>query len=270
MSISSIGRSQSLYRNQSLYKNQHLNQQRNAQKLSSGKRINSAADDAAGLAIAQKLLKQQKGLDMGTRNAATAQDMVNVADGGLSMISDSLQRMRELSVQASNSAIYGPDDRAAIQQEISQLNEYVTSAAGSTQFNNKNLLDGTMTNAHVASGPDGSGMNITMPNATSASLGISGYNVTENFDISAIDSALNNVSSARSSLGATYNRLGYTINNNSYTSLNTSAAHSRIEDLDYGKAVSDKKKDDLLKEYSILMQRKQQEQYGTVNRLLKF
>ena len=186
------------------------------------------------------------------------------------MISDSLQRMRELSVQASNSAIYGPDDRAAIQQEISQLNEYVTSAAGSTQFNNKNLLDGTMTNAHVASGPDGSGMNITMPNATSASLGISGYNVTENFDISAIDSALNNVSSARSSLGATYNRLGYTINNNSYTSLNTSAAHSRIEDLDYGKAVSDKKKDDLLKEYRILMQRKQQEQYGTVNRLLKF
>lgn len=270
MSISSIGSRQSLYRNQSLYKTQSQNQQRNYQKLSSGKRVNSAADDAAGLAIIQKLLKQQKGLDVGTRNAATAQDMVNVADGGLSMISDSLQRMRELSVQASNTAIYGPDDRAAIQQEISQLNEYVSSAAGSTQFNNMNLLNGTMTGAHIASNPDGSGMDINMPNATSSSLGISGYDVTGSFDISAIDNALNNVSSARSSLGATYNRLEHTISNNSNTSLNTTAAQSRLEDLDYGKAVSDKKRDDLLKEYRIMMQRKQQEEYGTVNRLLQF
>ena len=102
MSISSIGRTQSLYQNRSLYTKQNQNLHRNFQQLSSGKRINKAADDAAGLAIATKMLSQSNGYDVGWRNAATSQDMVNVAEGGLSKITDSLQRMRELSVQASN------------------------------------------------------------------------------------------------------------------------------------------------------------------------
>ena len=102
--ISGIGRSQNVSLDQNL--------QRNYQQLSSGKKINSAADNAAGLAIAQKMLSQSNGYDMGTRNAATSQDMVNVADGSLSTITDSLQRIRELGIQASNTAIYGEDDRA--------------------------------------------------------------------------------------------------------------------------------------------------------------
>ena len=148
--ISGIGRSQ----NVSLYQNL----QRNYQQLSSGKKINSAADNAAGLAIAQKMLSQSNGYDMGTRNAATSQDMVNVADGSLSTITDSLQRIRELGIQASNTAIYGEDDRAAIQQEIDQLKQSISDAGKNTQFNGRNLLDGSMGSSHVASGPDGSGM----------------------------------------------------------------------------------------------------------------
>lgn len=270
MSISSIGRTQSLYQNRSLYTKQNQNLHRNFQQLSSGKRINKASDDAAGLAIATKMLSQSNGYDVGWRNAATSQDMVNVAEGGLSKITDSLQRMRELSIQASNTAIYGEDDREAIQQEIDQLKGYISDAAKNTQFNNMNVLDGSMKNSHVASSPDGGGMNINMPNAVLDSLGLSDYDVTGDFDISKLDSAMEKVSSARSSLGATYNRLDYTMNYNSYASYNVTASRSRLEDLDYGKAVSDMKKNSLLQEYRIMMQRKQQEQYGTVNQLLNF
>ncbi|MCI9173987.1 MAG: flagellin [Lachnospiraceae bacterium] len=270
MSISSIGGSRNLYQNRSLYTKQNQNLHKNFQQLSSGKRINKAADDAAGLAIAAKMLTQSNGYDVGRRNAATSQDMVNVAEGGLSKISDSLQRMRELSIQASNTAIYGDDDREAIQQEIDQLKDYISDASKNTQFNNMNVLDGSMKNSHVASGPDGSGMDINMPNAVLDSLGLSDYDVTGDFDISAIDSALEKVSSARSGLGATYNRLDHTMNYNSYASYNVTASHSRIEDLDYAGAVSDMKKNSLLQEYRIMMQRKQMEQYGSVNRLLNF
>lgn len=129
--ISRMNRSQNV--------NLYQNLQKNYQQLSTGKKINTAADNAAGLAIAQKLLTQSNGYDMGTRNAATSQDMINVAEGSLSTISDSLQRIRELSIQASNTAVYGDDDRAAIQQEIDQLKQSISDAGKNTQFNNKNL-----------------------------------------------------------------------------------------------------------------------------------
>lgn len=177
--ISRMNRSQNV--------NLYQNLQKNYQQLSTGKKINTAADNAAGLAIAQKLLTQSNGYDMGTRNAATSQDMINVAEGSLSTISDSLQRIRELSIQASNTAVYGDDDRAAIQQEIDQLKQSISDAGKNTQFNNKNLLDGSMKSSHVASGPDGSGMDINMPDAVLESLGIADFDVTKDFDISQID-----------------------------------------------------------------------------------
>ncbi len=260
--ISGINRSQNVF----LYQNL----QRNYQQLSSGKKINSAADNAAGLAIAQKMLTQSNGYDMGTRNAATSQDMVNVADGSLSTISDSLQRIRELSIQASNTAIYGEDDLNSIQEEIDQLKQSISDAGKNTQFNGRNLLDGSMGSSHVASSPDGSGMNINMPNAVLESLGIADFDVTKEFDISTIDSAIEKVSSARSGLGAAYNRLGHTINYNAYASFNITASRSRLEDLDYGEAVSDMKKNNLLQEYRLMMQRKQEDANGRFIQLLRF
>ena len=98
MNISSVNSSRSLYRN--YYQEQQA--QRNRQQLASGKKVNSAADNAAALKIIQKMISQSNGYDMGTRNAATSQDMINVADGSLSTVTDSLQRIRELSIQASN------------------------------------------------------------------------------------------------------------------------------------------------------------------------
>ena len=241
----------------------------NYQQLSSGKRINSAADDAAGLAIAEKLQSQSNGYDVGKKNAATSQDMVNVAEGGLASITDSLQRIRELGVQASNSAIYGDSERKMMQQEIDQLKGAISDAAKNTRFNTMSLLDGSMGSSHVASGPDGSGMDINMPNATLAALGIEDFDVTGDFDLSVIDDAIDMVSSARGEMGAAHNRLGYTMNYNSYASLNTTASRSRIEDLDIGQAVSDMKKNDLLQEYRLMMQKKQQEEDGKVLQLFR-
>lgn len=255
MSISSIS-SQGLYQNY--------------RQLASGKRINSAADDAAGLAIAEKMLTQSNGYDVGWRNAATSQDMVNVADGGLSTITDSLQRIRELGVQASNTAIYGDSERKMMQQEIDQLKDTISDAAKNMRFNTMSLLDGKMGSSHVASGPDGSGMDINMPNATLEALGIADFDVTGDFDLSVIDDAIDKVSSARGEMGATYNRLGYTMNYNSYASLNTTAARSRIEDLDFPKAISDMKKNSLLEEYRLMMQKKREEQDSMVVNLLRF
>lgn len=245
------------------------NLHRSYERLSSGKRINSAADDAAGLAIAQKLLTQSNGYDVGKRNAATSQDMTKVAEGALGSITDNLQRIRELSIQAANTAVYGDSERGMMQQEIDQLKQSISDTASQTQFNTMNLLDGTMGQSHVASDPDGGGMDINMPDATLAALGVADYDVTGNFDISDIDKALERVNAARADLGVTSNRLDYTMNYNSYASYNTTAAHSRIEDLDYGPAVSEKKKNDVLEQYRIMMQKKREDENGRVVQFLR-
>lgn len=248
MAISSIS-SQNLNRN-------YQNYQKNHQQLASGKQVNKAADDAASLKIIQKLLKQKNGYDMGYRNAATSQDMLNVADGALSSVTDSLQRIRELSVQA-GSDIYGPEDKSAIQAEIDQLKQSIGDVASQTQFNGKNILDGSMANSHVATGPDAGGMGLSMAGLSLNGLGIAGYDVTKkNFDISAIDGALNALGSTRSGIGASSNRLDSVMAYSANASINLTASQSRLEDLDYGKAVSELKKNQLLSTYSVMMQKK--------------
>lgn len=254
MNISSIG-SQGLYNSY--------------EQLSSGKRINSAADDAAGLAIAEKLETQTNGYDVGRNNATTSQSMMNVADGALESITDSLQRIRELSIQASNTAIYGDSEIGAIQQEIDLLKQDISDIAANTQFNTMNIIDGSMNNFHVASNPDGSGMDFDMPNATLAALGIADYDVTGSFDISVIDKALEKVTSARSDIGARSNRLGYAMNFNASASYNLTASRSTIEDLDMPKAISDLEKKRLLQEYQIMMMKKKQEDEAGILRMFK-
>lgn len=239
------------------------------EQLSTGKRINSAADDPAGLAIAEKLETQTNGYDIGGANASASQSMINIADGALASVTDSLQRIRELSIQASNTAVYGEDEINAIQQEIDGLKEHISYVADNTQFNTMNLLDGSMSNFHIATNPDGSGMDIDMPDSTLAALGIADYDVTGSFDISVIDEAINKVNSARSELGATSNRLDYAMNYNSYASYNLTSAKSTIEDLDMPKAISELEKERLLDEYRIMMMKKEQEEKSHVLKLFK-
>lgn len=233
----------------------------NYQSLASGKVINSAADNAAGLAIAEKLESQSNGYDVGMRNAGTTQDMLKVADGALGSITDSLQRIRELSVQASN-GIYTASDKGAIQAEIDQLKQSISDTASWTQFNTKNLLDGTMGASNVATASNGNGLTVQMPNSTLEALGIADYDVTGDFDISAIDQALEKVSSARSGLGASSNRLDSVMAYNALASYNTTASQSRIEDLDYPKAISELKKNQLLETFSIMMQKRKEDDEG--------
>ncbi len=240
------------------------------QRLSSGKKINSAADNAAGLAIAEKLLRQQNGYDMGTRNAGTASDMLKVSDGALSSITDSLQRIRELGVQAGNTATYGADDLSSIQQEIDQLKDHISSVASTAQFNGRNLLDGSASGLHIASGPDGSGTTLNLPDSTLKALGIADFDVTKDFDLSVIDKALDQISGSRSSLGAKSNALDHVMNFNQYASFQTTASRSRIEDLDYGAAVSDLKKNQILDAYRLQMQRRQNDEFGRVIQLFQF
>lgn len=224
-------------------------------KLSSGKRINKAADDAAGLAIAKKQQREENGLLVGAQNTKDGMGALNVADGAMDGMMDYLQRIRELALRASN-GIYSDSDRETFQTEIDSLKEGIQSLAKNTTFNEQTLMDGSMADMHLATNPQGGGLNISMANTTLEALGIADFDVRSGkFDLSVIDKAMDMVSGARSSMGAYTNRLGYTYNINLGTAENTTRSRSRIEDLDLPVAISDKKKKDILMQYKNMMLR---------------
>ena len=229
-------------------------------KIASGKKIQSAADGAAELSIVEKEDAQVRGLNAGAKNIGSAQDMLKVADGAMEGITDYLQRIRELAVQASNTAVVTDSDRANIQMEIDQLKQGISDIASQTTFNTKPLLDGSNTEFQIATNADGVSMAVSTADATLAALGIADFDVTGNFDIADIDKALETVSAARSSAGAQSNALEYAYNYNTDASLNTTAAKSRLEDLDIPQAISEQKKQETLQEYALFMQKKKQEE----------
>lgn len=245
-SISGIGRSQRP-QTHSLYR-----------KIASGKKLHSAADGAAALSIAKKQETQVRGYHAGTNNLKSGQSLLNVSDGALGGVSDYLQRIRELAVQASNTAVVTDSDRVNIQKEIDQMKQGISDIASQTQFNTKNLLDGSSADGlHIAADSNGASIKINgSADATLKALGIADFDVTKDFDLNAIDIALDKVNSQRSTGGAQFNRLGYARNYNSYASYNTSASRSRLEDTDYPKAVSDLKKKQALSTYSLMMQKR--------------
>lgn len=230
-------------------------------KLSSGNRIQSAADDAAGLAISQEMKRQETGLDVGANNQASARDMLNVRDGALGSITDSLQRMRELALQAQNSVTVTDRDRSNIQKEIDQLKQNISDIAGNTSFNTKKLLDGSQNQLNVATDSNGNGVKVGgNSNSTLDALGLSDFDVTKNnFNIDAIDNALSKVSDMRSAGGAETNRLSAGIRVNNYSSQLTTASRSRLQDLDIPTAISEMKKQQTINQYQMMMQAKKQE-----------
>lgn len=218
--------------------------------LSSGYRINSAADDAAGLAISEGMKAQTTGYDVGSANAQDGISVINIAEGALSGIQDSLQRIRELGVKASN-GLYSASDREAIQVEIDGLLQEIQQTAKNTTFNTMKLLDGSMADMQLATNPQGGGLKIQLVNSTLESLGIADFNVTGNYNLDDIDKAMDMVSSARSTLGAQSNTLEHTIRYNDYASYNLTAANSRIRDTDYGEEVIKMSRDKVLQQYRI-------------------
>ena len=220
-------------------------------------------------AIAQKHLSQAKGYEQGVRNGEDGLSAVKTADEALSNITGSLQRIRELSVQASSTAIYSDSDRQSMQKEIDQLKEHITSIARDTQFNTKHLLDGSMADMHLALNPQGGGLSIKMEDMTLENLGIKDYSVTGKFDISTIDDALEKVSSARSSLGAQSNAVEVSVNTGNISSENMVSSMSSIEDLDVGQYMTEQKKGEVMQQYGYFVQSQQmQMQQDMVSKLL--
>lgn len=239
-------------------------------KFASGKQIQSAADGAAELSIIQKEDAQARGYEVGADNIAAGKDLLNVADGAMAGITDQLQRMRELAVQASNTATMTDSDRANIQMEIDQLKQGISDIATQTNFNTKPLLDGSNQELNIMRDGNAHGSSIELPNAMLQELGIADFDVTGDFDISDIDKALEKVTAGRTKVGAQTNALEYAYNYNKNTGLNTIGAKSRLEDLDIPQAISDLKKNQLLQEYSMHMQKRRMEDEANRMRNLFF
>lgn len=215
------------------------------QRLSSGFRINSVADDAAGLQISNRMTSQINGLNQAVRNANDGISVAQVGEGAMQEVTNMLQRMRELVVQSDN-GINSATDKEAIQAEITQLQKEIGRVAETTSFSGRKLLDGSLANTGLnfllgANGTAAERVNIKFASMTVEDLGIddtvldvregSGLEVVDM--LSALDSAIGDVGRSRAALGATQNRLQSTIRNLTNVSENVSAARSRIMDTDY-------------------------------------
>ena len=237
-------------------------------RIATGQRINSASDDAAGLAISEKLTAQIRGLDQGTRNVMDMQSLVNTAEGALSNISESLHRIRELTLQASN-GILTDSDRQNIQHEIDQLMREIDDTASRTEFNTMRLLDGSFSaedgrGLHVAADASGRGPTVNINNmSTGMIMGPEPFNVvTGEFDLQRVDDALARVSNERAYLGAMSNRFDTTIASNQITNLNLSAARSGIRDADIALEVMRMEQQKAIEQVQIAVQRREQDQQG--------
>nr|WP_312214794.1 flagellin [Clostridioides sp.] len=236
-----------LIANNQMNKNTAL-QSRSMEKLSSGLRIKRAADDSAGLAISEKMRNQIKGLNQAGLNVQDGISVVQTAEGALEETGNILKRMSQLSVQSANETNTG-DEREKIANELTQLNDELTRMSKTTEFNGKQLLDGTNTQLSLQVGSDGSSNNqinvdlvntskimtdagITSANISSMKAGTSDGTEAARTMMSNIDAALAKVNSARSTLGAQQNRLESTSANLSNTVENITAAESRIRDTD--------------------------------------
>ena len=211
-------------------------QVKSAEKLSSGYRINRAGDDAAGLAISEKMRRQVRGLTQASTNAQDGISMVQTAEGALNEVHDMLQRMNELSVKAENGTLTSTD-RDYINSEVQQLISEIDRVADTTTFNEQMLLDGTLTNCNLQVGAE-SDQKIRFNIKKMDSTGLSINDLTAT-DIDAADElngkvkeAIKALSTQRSELGAIQNRLEHTINNLDNVVENTTAAESRIRDTD--------------------------------------
>ena len=262
-------------------------------RLSSGLRINSAADDAAGLAITDRMTAQVRGLNQAVRNANDTISMIQIAEGALNETTTALQRMRELSVQAANDT-YNHQDRQDLQKEVNQLISEINRIAGTTQFNNQLLLQGSYSAGRIFH--VGANMNqtiiVSITKMTASALGVdteaAGATVglmasfgqggsavgnnnqsAANSAISLIDHAINSVTSLRASLGAYQNRFEAVIANLSNISLNTSVSRSRILDADIAAETSDLTKHNIMQQAGTAVLAQANQQPAIVLQLLR-
>ncbi|MBI6882516.1 flagellin [Pseudomonas putida] len=237
------------------------------ERLSSGLRINSAKDDAAGQAIANRMTAQIKGMAQAQRNANDGVSLVQTMEGGLGQINDNLQRIRELSVQAASDTNTA-EDRTSISTEIGERVAEINRIAGSTKFNGTSLLSAASTlNIQVGGNTTGDdSISVATISATSTSLGVAALSVTDNASaksaVDSVDAALKTLDTARSTLGAKLNRFDSVVSNLQTSETNLSAARSRIQDADYATEVANMTKSQILQQAgtSVLAQANQSTQ----------
>jgi flagellin len=239
------------------------------QRLSSGYRINSAADDAAGLQISNRLTAQIQGLDQAIRNANDGISLSQVAEGAMDEITNALQRIRVLAVQSQN-GINSSADRIALQKEVSALKAEISRIAVTTQFGGVKLLDGKYSSTFLVGANAGQTISVNISRTGggfgSSGLGIAGLSISSlagaSRALASIDSAINVIDSKRADLGAIQNRFQSTIRNLSNIVENISAARSRIKDTDFAKETADLTRSQILQQASttILSQANQRPQ----------
>jgi flagellin len=230
----------------------------NFRRLSTGLRINSAADDAAGLAISERLRAQIRSLDQASRNANDGISLVQTAEGSLNEVSSILTRLRELAVQSANGSVSG-QDKDTLNEEFTSLVAEVNRIGRSSEFSGINLLDGSASAVTFQVGTGTTAgidtISVTLSAALSTTLGLSTLDIGSTGDISLaisnIDAAINSVSGLRGSLGAVQNRLDSTISNLGVAGENLSAAESRIRDVDIAYETAQLSRNQILQEASI-------------------
>jgi flagellin len=202
------------------------------EKLSSGYRINRAGDDAAGLAISEKLRGQIGGLAQASRNASDAISMVQTAEGALNEVHSMLQRVRELAVQYKNGTL-SSNDQLAIQSEVNQLKDEITRIGTETEFNGTKLLNAASTISFQVGASDAQQITVSTI-SVGTEIVANTFTITASgaSDIAEIDTAINNISAARATFGAVQNRLEHTVSNLASYQENLTASESRIRDAD--------------------------------------
>jgi len=219
------------------------------EKLSSGYRINRAADDAAGLAISENMRYQINGMQQAQRNANDGISLIQTAEGALTEVHAMLQRINTLANQSKN-GIYSSTDRSKIQLEVSQLKTEINNIATGTKFNGINLLNTSATVSFQTGVNNNDVISVKRGNMTTASLNIAALSVSTvggaSSAISAVASAIEKVSTQRATFGAVQNRLEHTINNLGVNAENLSAAHSRIKDADMAAEMTNFTKNQIL------------------------
>jgi len=223
------------------------------EKLSSGLRINRAADDAAGLAISERLRSQIRGLGQASRNALDAVSLVQTSEGSLTEVHAMLQRVRELAVQYQNGSL-STTDRTAIQSEVNQLGSEIERIGSSAEFNGIKLLNAAGTVTFQVGANDAQTISVsTISLGNSVNANVFALTQGSTTDISEIDAAIQNVSTQRSVFGAVQNRIEHTLSNLSVYEENLVASESRIRDTDMAKEMVKKTKLDILSQAGMSM-----------------
>jgi flagellin len=253
------------------------------EKLSSGYRINRAGDDAAGLAISEKMRGQIRGLNQAERNAQDAISLIQTAEGALNETHSILQRMRELAVQAASDTNTN-EDRGELQKEIEQLLKEIDRISTDTEFNTRTLLKGdfdgsseTKKLTFQVGANQNQVVELTIGNMNAETLGVGATGTKVNLKtqstastaIDTIDKAIEKVSSERAKLGAMQNRLEHTINNLSTTAENLTASESRIRDVDMAKEMMEFTKNSILQQAATAMLAQANQQPQGVLQLLQ-